>query len=478
LNFFFRIIARFQGAQEDKMSEKNLEELSAFMSTMAELKSMVGGLVEEKRKGSSSAALADQGRRCVLKFAEVRKVNRDAHEAADRRIAQVEAERTETDIASQQLQNLQYQKIHLSRELQMCLACKGYELELISEEEFEACTPPDQRGGPRGSHAYELARLTAEMKKREEVIKSTKQLDLRRRVYQSKLKTQRDFLEGLYGKLDTLHASVEPMRKEFAKTGPLPSLDAGTAVAAQLLPAPLYAIYYQAHAYEVNFREETVVTIEGDVVAAQTFSKAQAKIPTTPHGSLSPQADSKKRRKRKGEEREEKERGENVTAAHPLTVHIKIPPAAGSKAPTLSLTFSYLHILQVVSVKHCLLLSSLSAQESAALLQDLFPNDSGELSPLIAADYLLASGKHLKATADPLPRKEALRFDDAATHGRAYKWAQRVAGLRYPPRDPGTGGMPAAHDDPACAANKDPAEERKRQQVLSLLALPVQRHKH
>jgi hypothetical protein len=59
-----------------------------------------------------------------------------------------------------QLQNLQYQKIHLNKELHMCLNYQGTEIDVISEEEFEQNVKEEDRGGPRGSHAYELARLT------------------------------------------------------------------------------------------------------------------------------------------------------------------------------------------------------------------------------------------------------------------------------------------------------------------------------
>ena len=453
-----------------------LGELSAFCKTMQELKAMVGDLVEEKRKGAAAGALTERGRKCVVKMAEVRKVNRDAHEAADRLLAAAEAERAETDIISQQLQNLQYQKIHLSRELQMCLAYKGVEdLELISEADFEACTPEEQRGGARGTHAYELARLTAEMKKREDMIKTLKQQDLRRRLLEGKLENQRKFLDSLQGHRETLHAAAEPIRKEFTRAGPLPSLDASldsaTAAAAQLLPAPLYAIYYQAHAYEVSFREETTVSIEGDVAAAQAFTKSQANNPTSPK-ALSP-TDSKKRRKRKGEEREDK--GEDVMAPHPLRVHIKIPPAAGSKAPALSLTFSYLHILQVVTVRHSVS-ASIGAADEAALLQDLYPNDAGELSPLISSDYLLAAVAAKKGTSLTGARgRDALRFDESLSKGRAYKWAQRVAGLRYPPREPaagavvpGSGGGAAAGGEGGGAAAK---EEKHALQPLAYGAL-------
>lgn len=98
----------------------------------------------------------------------------------------------------QQLQNLQYQKIHLNKELHVCLNYHGHEgIELISEAEFEANTTEDQRKGPRGSHAYELARLTFEMKKREELVSSLKTHELRRKLYEGKLAMQRKFLDSL-----------------------------------------------------------------------------------------------------------------------------------------------------------------------------------------------------------------------------------------------------------------------------------------
>ena len=75
-----------------------LKELTAFCQTVKELKAMVGGLVEEKRRGAAGSSLAVPARGCVLKVAELRKVNRDAHEAADRVIAKTEAARAETDI--------------------------------------------------------------------------------------------------------------------------------------------------------------------------------------------------------------------------------------------------------------------------------------------------------------------------------------------------------------------------------------------
>ena len=85
------------------MATTPLPELGGFLKTMEELKGMVAGMVEEKRKGAPGEALAAQGKRCVLKMAEVRKANRDAHEAADESITAAEAERHETDIVSQQV---------------------------------------------------------------------------------------------------------------------------------------------------------------------------------------------------------------------------------------------------------------------------------------------------------------------------------------------------------------------------------------
>jgi hypothetical protein len=80
-----------------------LSELAGFLKTLGELKDMVGGLVEDKRKGAAGEGLAEQGKRCVLKMAEVRRANRDAHEAADRLVTAAEAERHATDVVSQQV---------------------------------------------------------------------------------------------------------------------------------------------------------------------------------------------------------------------------------------------------------------------------------------------------------------------------------------------------------------------------------------
>ena len=97
-----------------------------------------------------------------------------------------------------QLQNLQYQKIHLNKELHLCLNYHGHDgIELVSDADFEANTTEEQRKGPKGSHAYELARLTFEMKKREELVSSLKTLELRRKLYEGKLAMQRKFLDSL-----------------------------------------------------------------------------------------------------------------------------------------------------------------------------------------------------------------------------------------------------------------------------------------
>ena len=80
----------------------------------------------------------------------------------------------------------------------MCLNYHGHDgIELVSEAEFEANTTEEQRKGPRGSHSYELARLTFEMKKREELVSSLKTHELRRKLYEGKLSLQRKFLDSL-----------------------------------------------------------------------------------------------------------------------------------------------------------------------------------------------------------------------------------------------------------------------------------------
>ena len=316
---------------------------------------MVTQLVEAKR-GGSGEGVKEQSRGCLAKLAELRKVNREAHQAGDAMLKMAESERTKTDLVSQQLQNLQYQKIHLSRELHLCLGYKGTEgLELVSEAEFEAATTPEQRNGDRGSHAYELLRLSHEMKKREELIKSLKQQELRRKLYEGKLSQQRKFLDGLKVHLDDIADRAEPMKKEFTKVAPMASLEHANSQTAALLPAPLYAIYCQAHAYEVCFLDHSVTQIVGDVAEAIAFVKAQAALPASKAGDAGGAAagpEKKKRKRPKDVEEDDSGRG-GMTKPHPLAVAIEVCPqdAAGGPGKPLTLTFSYLPALQVVTVR-------------------------------------------------------------------------------------------------------------------------------
>mmetsp|Transcript_27466 Transcript_27466/g.89484 ORF Transcript_27466/g.89484 Transcript_27466/m.89484 type:complete len:111 (+) Transcript_27466:658-990(+) len=109
--------------------------------------------------------------------------------------------------------------------------------------------------------------------------------------------------------------------------------------------------------------------------------KAQATaVPPTPG------TDGKKRRKKKNNDMEENEEG-SLTKPHPLFLKLRIPPKADdspSAAPTITLTFSYLTTLQIVVVQHELS----SKEKEPSFLQDLFSNDSGIYSPLVANDYL------------------------------------------------------------------------------------------
>eukprot|EP00960_Hanusia_phi_P042425 755490-Hanusia_phi.AAC.5 len=81
-----------------------VKELERFMGTTRELRGLMGELVGERLKtGKSSPGLKEAARKCAVMMAEVRKANRDAHEAADRMLSAAEAERNKTDQVSQQV---------------------------------------------------------------------------------------------------------------------------------------------------------------------------------------------------------------------------------------------------------------------------------------------------------------------------------------------------------------------------------------
>lgn len=327
---------------------------------------------------------------------------------------------------------MQYQKIHLHKELHMCLNYQAVEIDVISEVEFEANVATGSRGGDRGSHGYELARLSYEMQRREEQVKVFKSHTLRKQLYEQKLAGQRKFLDSIHGYLDNVTKAAEPLVKEFTKGEYVSPLETADISSASLLPAPLYAVYLQAHSFQEAVDKRVGAEILGDTRDAQAFIKASAaaaaEMATPGGGGGGVDAGGEgKRKKRKAKHLGEGQARSEALAQHPLSVLIKVP-GEGS-APTVTLTFSYLPKLQVVTVKH--VLSSGLSEEG--ILQDLWPEDTGAISPNPSTDYLVPSNKG------------PLIFSDAATQGRSYKWAQSLGGLNHLPRmaSPSSAPLPA-----------------------------------
>lgn len=299
----------------------------------------------------------------------------------------------------------------------MCLNYQSVDIDVISEAEFEANVPAGSRGGERGSHSYELARLSYEMQRREEQVKVFKSHTLRKQLYEQKLAGQRKFLDSIHGYLDNVTKAAEPLVKEFTKGEYVSPLETADVSSASLLPAPLYAVYLQAHSYQEAVDKRVAAEILGDTKDAQAFIKASAAAAAETPGAAEGVAGGEgKRKKRKAKHLGDGQARSEALAPHPLSVLLRVPGDGG--APTVTLTFSYLPKLQVVTVKHALS----SGVMDDGILQDLWPEDTGAISPNPSTDYLVPNNKG------------PLIFSDKVTQGRSYKWAQSLGGLNHLPR--------------------------------------------
>jgi hypothetical protein len=69
-------------------SHTSVPELERFYKVTGDLKELVEGLVKMKRSGSVGG-YKDQVKQCVVKFANLKSANREAHDAADRASCEV-----------------------------------------------------------------------------------------------------------------------------------------------------------------------------------------------------------------------------------------------------------------------------------------------------------------------------------------------------------------------------------------------------
>ena len=221
---------------------------------------------------------------------------------------------------------------------------------------------------------------------------------------------QRQHLSTLTTTLTSLYDSAAPLYATFFPSAaeqvyrPLPDK-------ARELPQPLWQLFCTAWSYCSAF-------VEDDSVTAHVL-EAEVK------------------EERKGEQGRDKSKGkDDVWAAHPLSVVLRLAVAAAS---SVDLRFHFLPALHLVAVLPVASPSS-AAADSSWLLHELYAADDGSVLQAQHLSSFSPAVQQAVQSASPAP----------ASIGRPYVWCQRLCGLHAPIASD-VSGQPSSSTDVALA---------------------------
>ncbi|KAF9361725.1 THO complex subunit 5 [Mortierella sp. NVP85] len=226
---------------------------------------------------------------------------------------------------------------------------------------------------------------------------------------------------------------------------------------AQLLPQPLYVLFRHACAFSATFGEEVRAEIQGDVQAAQVEARVLAAAQqsaasrskrdnTVRSGAIinvitvdSPSLqkdnmvddDEPVVKERRGSDSDS--RADSQYERFPLEVVIKIKKDAHTGSHTIAyLRFGYLMRLGIVVVAVEAAPGILKLDPSL-ILQELFPNDHGEVCPNPEAAFLGLTSYDTLISANGGVGEQGsdLVLDINKAGGYAFRWAQEICGLEF-----------------------------------------------
>ncbi|CAM9244068.1 unnamed protein product [Ectocarpus fasciculatus] len=441
-------------------------------------------------------------RKAQLLFTELHSTTRKTHSAIETIRNKVATAKQSMDVNHLQLENLLYERDYLSRETQLCKDFTMTELNKMEEEEEQGFLEDVDTLQTPEEHAGNLAILQDQKDQRISAQQALKATQIRVKAANSVVKESRDYLDRLPENLKDVERALAPLKKNMPWR---PGSRRGRHERSSELPGPLFTLYCQLEAFcdsvlaatggmDESGAVSALATFGGDVAgdrsppglaasvtiepakpcvsasakAAAARSKdasdsAEAPAASTDSSKGSSEPDSKRPRldceqgdggsgvagggeggvrlKRTISRREAGKATLDALRPSPLEVQLTLnfgdrksdagaapPKASGSTstADTFKVRFSFLPSLGIVAVRPA------AAHDSRAPLANLFPTDTGKDTPNPANHHNKA------AQASPLGVFEY----PADVPCRPYRWAQRLAGLHFPPA--AEGGRPVA----------------------------------
>ncbi|XP_035912615.1 THO complex subunit 5 homolog [Anopheles stephensi] len=448
--------------EEQEASKRSpVKDAALFHATCDELRTVFADIAKLKTDNTedAKARIADKRIEGSLAFVLLKKLNRlDKVRIREGRDA-LHKEKLRVDSNRLQLQNLLYEAEHLKREVQRCYMFKSQdeEIELVPEEEFYEQAPASvsrPESTKSDEHARRIARLEWELQQRKELDAHLKELLSLKQAIEKDIVAKTERLDSLGPRLRDLLIATRPLQEALEMP-----IEKGWKIrkTVRLLPQPLYLLYANVTAYgEAN---DTLLTtsIQGDEEEARQMAAAVSSYESEAHRARDSSNNSRDRADSDNDENEheadrgakkrhhrdhmkpsiDEQRREKLFKPHPLSVTITIrakdcPPelvADRQPGPGLSLTFSYLPNMQVVTVNIALVdLHSSGAAAGDVLsietvLNELCHGDKGEECPNPKIKYQL---QDLSIEIDHLTR--ILRERNL---GKPFLWSQRLCGLDH-----------------------------------------------
>lgn len=346
--------------------KRKFVQLDDTRATCTEIEQTLKQILHHKQTNPDSTDWKPLWSYCSLLFIDLKRKNRQVQFETEKQKNETSKQKHHLDQLNQELNSLLYEKEYLLREIQRIKDYKSKQAltEVISEEEFAARAPGQ---GVVDEHQKLLNRLNFELQERKNLCKQLDELKARKKVFADHNLKKKTRLDGLQSCVKTISKAVVPIEGFVPLQVPKQNKQNNLAY---YLPFPLYNLYYQAYVYKEAFEgakmELSVLGNVDDVVGDKSRTVDKTKI----------------------------------YQPHPLSVSLE--PIVADVQRSLKIKFEFLEALNLVVV------STNDGMES--VLINLFPNDSGLISPNPAA--------------------QEFKLEENVK-GRPYKWAQWLGGFNY-----------------------------------------------
>ncbi|KAI8813324.1 Fms-interacting protein-domain-containing protein, partial [Cladochytrium replicatum] len=382
-----------------------------------QLRQTVSTLVTRAEQGSFSDASHEEGivpasfnNAATALFLELTELNRSLH-LHSKAVKQDTHDAKQTmDRAQLELQNLNYERLYLQREIEKCdeLETIYQDIDRMTDEEFMRRAPPEYIAAATDEHNMLLSQLRFEMSERLRLQTAEKELEGQRNQLTAEMKEKAAELESIDKELEQLLKYTVPLQDKLKL--PVTAQHTTNELAA-LLPRPLFVLYQTAYGFSTAFEGTISVSIEGDHNAALEFFEQSTERKNDDPMETDAGDDDKEEYQTHGHHK-----GNEVAfERHPLKLVVSIPSTA-------KLMCSYLPGMDIV-VASSELLEPIELVRPSFLLAALFPADFGLTCPN-------PSNEHFQRD-----------IDVQKAGGSAYNWLQALCGYEFPVAAPPSGAI-------------------------------------